>query len=427
MIKVFRVLALLAALLFLVSCGSKKGPTGGPEDLDKPTVLTSLPAQYGQLDNGRIEINFSKSLDKTSVTQAVYIYPPVSAKKISVDKSTLLIRINEDLLPDTNYYVTLSTRLKDVRGNALAENQTLVFAHGKLQQERLAGKITYEEAADSGLPVSLSLLSPDSLTVLNHTALGGSYALETLNPADYILRGYIDKDKNGRFDLTREPSFSEAVNVRRSASLDISLAYGDTTLPVIRTVAGKSPREIEVAFSEPVASIGQIKVVNADGSMELPVLLSALKGNKLTLLTGLQDQLSYVVEARNVQDLKGNAQLVSKAEFRANPKDDVTPPVVQSTTPRNGTSVASLEPLLEVQFSEIIPSGRLQATLRASESKTEVPLEILQSDSGTYHFKPRQALQNYRSYVLTISAQDISGNTMKEEYKLNFLPLLRSD
>lgn len=427
MIKVFRVLALLGTLLFLVSCGSKKGPTGGPEDLEKPTVLTSLPAQYSQLDNGRIEINFSKSLDKSSITQAVYIYPPVTAKKISVDKSTLLIRINEDLLPDTNYYVTLSTRLKDIRGNALAENQTLVFAHGRLQQERLAGKITYEEPGDSGLPVSLSLLSPDSLTVLNHTALGESYALETLNPTDYILRGFIDKDKNGRFDFTREPSFSETVNVRRSASLDISLAYADTTLPVIRTVAGKSPREIEVTFSEAVASIGQIKVVNADGSMELPVLLSALKGNKLTLLTGIQNQLTYVVEARQIRDMKGNSQLVSKAEFRANPKDDVTPPMVKSTNPRNGTSVASLEPRLEVQFSEIIPSGRLQASLRATESNAEIPLEILQADSDVYRFKPRQTLQNYRSYVLTVSAQDISGNTMPEEYKLNFLPLLRSE
>ena len=73
--KVFELALLLALLLTLASCGSKKSPTGGPEDLDRPAILSSLPAQFGQITNGRIEINFSKPLDKSSVTQAVYIYP----------------------------------------------------------------------------------------------------------------------------------------------------------------------------------------------------------------------------------------------------------------------------------------------------------------------------------------------------------------
>ena len=120
--KVIKLTFLLTIPLLLLSCGSKKAPTGGPEDVDRPSILSSLPSEFGQIADGRIEINFSKPLDKSSVTQAVYIYPPVQNKKISVDKSTLLIRFNEDLLPDTNYYVTVSTRLKDIRGNSPLEN-----------------------------------------------------------------------------------------------------------------------------------------------------------------------------------------------------------------------------------------------------------------------------------------------------------------
>jgi len=100
----------LALTLLSSSCGSRRSPTGGPEDTEKPKVLTTYPAQFGQLSDGRIEINFSKSLDKSSVAQAVYIYPPIQNKKITVDKSTMRIRIDEKLKQDTNYYITLSTR-----------------------------------------------------------------------------------------------------------------------------------------------------------------------------------------------------------------------------------------------------------------------------------------------------------------------------
>ena len=425
--KVFKLVLLPIVVILLMSCGSKKNPTGGPQDLDKPVVLTTLPAAFGQLDTGRLEITFSKPLDRASVAQAVYIYPPVLDKKVSVERNALIIRINEDLLPDTNYYVTLTTRLKDTRGNALAENQTLVFAHGELQKLRLSGNFAYEDPADSGLPVSLTLLSADSLVVLNQTASGSSYALETLNPASYILRGYIDKDRNGRYDFSREPYFEERAALDRPLSLDAGLAYADTTKPVLRLAQAKSNRELELLFTEPLADYGSLNIYGTEDRQPLSILLSQLKGVRLTLLTEPQNKLAYTVELRQLRDPKGNLNPVSKADFRASPNADTTPPRVTSSNPRNGTSVSSLRPLLELRFSELIPRDRLQASLRASEGQADLELDILQSDSDVYQFQPSQALQNYRSYVLTVKASDISGNTMQEEYKLNFLPLLRSE
>ncbi|MBW6513321.1 MAG: Ig-like domain-containing protein [Candidatus Syntrophosphaera sp.] len=425
--KVIKLFGLLLLILVLASCGSKKNPTGGPEDLEKPTVLTTLPPQYGQLGSGRIEINFSKPLDKSSVTQAIYIYPPVADKKVTVDKNTLLIRLYGDLLPDTNYYVTISTRLKDLRGNALAENQTLVFANGDLNNLRIAGNFEYENPADLGLPVQMSLLSADSLLVMNMAMSGPTYALEALNPASYILRAYIDKDQNGRYDFSREPWFEQRANLDRSMNLNLTLAYADTTRPVIRTALGKSPREIEVTFSEPAASYGSVNIVSSDTQTDLPILISRLRDNKMTLLTARQESFSYFVEVRQLRDLKGNTTPLERVEFRSVPEDDTTAPFVTFTDPRNGTSVNNLEPVLEVRFSEIIPISGLKARLTAARSSAEVPLDIIQSDSDIYLFQPRQPLQNYRSYVLSIFAEDISGNKMQEEFQLNFLPLLRTE
>lgn len=425
--KIFKLSIILCLVIILASCGSKKSPTGGPEDLSKPVVISSLPPQFGNISEGRIEINFSKPLDKTSIPHSVYIYPPVMNKKITVDKNSVIIQINENLLPNTNYYVIISTRLKDIRGNSPDENQTLVFASGKLNQLRLSGTIDYEHPGDNSLPVQMSLLSEDSLLVLSQVARGPSYAIEPLNPAHYILRAYIDKNLNGRYDFTQEPYFEQPVRVEHPTNLNLFLAYADTTKPNIKLVTAQHNREIEITFTEAIKGYRSIKINRLDNKEELPVLLSYLEEDKLTLLTASQDAFAYTLELYGVEDKKGNVTPVIKSEFRSSTIMDTQPPQVVYSSPRNGTSVKSLEPILEVCFSEVIPRASVKASLRASETKTEIPLEVLQSDSRIYRFKPQKPLQNYRSYVLTISATDISGNSMPESFNLNFLPLIYQD
>lgn len=427
MYKGFKLAGIGLLLILLAACGSKKSPTGGPVETDKPTVLTTLPAEFGQITNGRIEINFSKHLDKSTLAQSIYIYPPIQNKKVTADKNTLQIRINEALKPNTNYYVTLSTRLKDVRGNALATNQTLVFAHGELNPGRISGNVIYEDAADLGLPIRLSLLSVDSLMVWDGSVRGPTYAVEALNPASYILRAFIDKNTNGRYDFSREPFFEQSLALSKAANADIHLAYADSTKPVIKSARAKSNREIELQLSEPVASYGAVSINAVRTRQELPVLLSSLVGDRLTLLTEPQDTVSYAVTMVDLRDSKGNTNLVSRIEFRSSSLQDTEPPKVLSSNPRNGTSVGSLQPVLELRFSEIIPRAQLSVQLTSDESKARIPLDVLHSDDSVYRFKPRQPLQNYRSHVLTVTASDISGNKLKEEFKLNFLPLLRSE
>jgi len=425
--KVFSLSLALALTLLSSSCGSRRSPTGGPEDTEKPKVLTTYPAQFGQLSDGRIEINFSKSLDKSSVAQAVYIYPPIQNKKITVDKSTMRIRIDEKLKQDTNYYVTLSTRLKDLRGNPLAENQTLVFAHGKLNDLRLSGLIDYEDNRDNGLPVLVNLLSADSLMIFHQTVLGPAYAIESLNPASYILRAYIDKNNNGRYDFSQEPYFQGSIDLQRTSSLDLSLSYADSSKATVRNVIAKSNREVFITFSEPVVKYGSLMIQRADNNAELPVLLSSLDRDQLTLLTELQDSTKYVLSITGIQDRKENVTTLNRVEFVGSTIEDSTPPQIISTNPRNGTTVNNLLPTLEVRFSEIIPRASLKTRLIVADTKREIDLAVIKADGRVYQFKPKQELENYRSHVLQISASDISGNKLAEELLLNFLPLKRTD
>jgi len=87
---------MLSAILQF-GCGSKRNPTGGPEDTTKPELLASLPAEFADISEGVIELSFSKHLDKSSVTTGLYIYPLIQNKKVVVERNKITIRINEPL------------------------------------------------------------------------------------------------------------------------------------------------------------------------------------------------------------------------------------------------------------------------------------------------------------------------------------------
>lgn len=409
----------------LISCGSKKSPTGGPLDTVKPEVLATLPQEFGQLSDS-IEITFSKAMDISSFTEGLYFYPPIGDKKLSYSGRTLSIRINEKLKDNTNYYLTLSTRIRDTRGNPLSNSRSYVFSSGRLNDLRLSGNIIYEEQADNGKPVTISLYSADSLLVLSHTSTGSTFGIEALNPAMYILKGWQDKDANGRFDLGREPWFEEKVDLKRSASLDLQMNYADTTLTVIRDVKARTDRLVELTLSKAPVSLGSI-IVRAENGSRLRVLISELEGSQLTLITEAQDSLTYRVEISDLSDAKGNRNPMSAISFKGSRVQDKEAPRILSSTPRNGTSVSSLKPILTVNFNEIIPLDRMQVKLLATDQNREIPVQIVKGDSKSYSFQPAQTLTNYRSHSLIIMAdtQDSAGNPLGNDHVISFLPLLK--
>ncbi|MDD4310133.1 MAG: Ig-like domain-containing protein [Candidatus Cloacimonetes bacterium] len=423
--KLLRTLLYLTVmLLVIVGCGSKRNPTGGPEDTEKPVILGSSPAEFGELSNGLLEISFSKNMDKSSLTNSIYIYPPVQSKKLSLDGSTLKLKINEPLQDNTNYFVTLTTRLKDTRGNALAKNQTLVFRKGELNKSRIAGTITYEESIDSGLPIDISLLSADSLLVLSDRVSGGAYAIDALNPQVHLLRAFIDKNQNGRYDFGLDPTFEGLTDGKPVSTLDINLAYADSSKPFIRIVAPVSTNEVQVVFEENLKSYKNVSII---GKTPVQIAHHLLEKSSVWLLCDALESGEYTLKVQEAIDLKGNVSQNLESKFKVSVKADTTAPKVTWTNPRNGASVNSLSPVLEVHFSEIIPASNVQAKLISGND--EIPLEQLTSTGRIQRFKPKKDLVNYRTYTLKIlaSTHDFAGNKLKQDYELQFLPLKRGN
>jgi len=421
-IRLSSILLLIAALGILSACGSKRNPTGGEKDTVKPEVLASLPAEFGDISKGMVEISFSKQMDRNSLANSIYIYPPVQNKKVSLDGFTLKIKLNETLKQDTNYYITLSTRLKDTRGNALERNQTLVFSSGKLSGNRIAGNINYEESGDNGLPVELSLFSADSLLVYANRLKGNTYVVDNLNPGKHNLRSYIDKNLNGRYDFGSEPFFEDMSDGSQLANLDINLAYADTSKARIKSVNVISSRELQVLFTEPVVSF---KTINISSVKPLEIDYKLIDNDRISILTAPMDSVRYKLSVNGIVDKKGNETEPLEIQFSGGKKTDAIAPFITKTNPRNGASVSTLSPILELHFSEIIPAGAVYVKLVSGTE--EIPLKQLSSTGKIHRFQPTMELANYRSHTLIVlsNTKDYSGNKLDHEYELQFLPLKR--
>ena len=421
--KVFS-LVMISLLLGLWACGSKKSPTGGKEDLEKPVLTASLPAEFSSIEKGVIELSFSKYLDKASVSSGLYIYPLIQNKKVTVEKSKITIRIQEDLAPDTNYFVTLTTRIKDIRGNALAQNQTLVYASGTLQRNRLSGVISYEDPKDRPIPVQFSLFSADSIQVLSTQLQGGAFAIDELNPAPHIYRAYQDKNINGRYDLGLEPWAEGKINVKGIASIELMMAYVDTVLAGIVSVNPVSNRELSVVFSEAVSSLASIQITAENGA-PLHIVAQDLKDNILNLITSEQAKTKYELSITGLTDRKSNTRKLLNSPFQGTSNPDTSEPKVLSSSPRNGTSVSTQRPLLTINFNELINPQTVYLSLKAAENGEVYDFEILPSNPKQLSIRPEQSLPVNRSYQLIIDAKlaDYSGNCLSKGYTLNFLVL----
>lgn len=421
------ILVTFSAVFFLSGCGSKQSPTGGKEDINKLKILASIPAEFAEIDEQKVELTFSKTVDKASFLKGFYIYPPVKNTKIEYDANVITIKFLEALKPDTNYYIALSNRIRDVRGNALDKNQTLIYKHGKMQSNRVSGSIAYENPADSGLPVQLNLLSGDSLLVLTTSFTGNSYALNTLNPMLYQLKAFIDKNLNGRYDSAIEPYSETIIDDQPVVNFNLNLVYADTVKAVIRTVIGISNREYQIVMNKAVKTFEKIEIEDIKTKENLRIFAIHHNAEKITVLTAETDTVDLKFSIANVSDGKGNVNPESSITTSAITKPDNTAPTVLSTNPRNGASVNNLLPILEITFSEIILVNLLKVTLSETESELNVPFRIIKSNSPTYEIQPERPLANYKSCLLTVEQEtsDLSGNKMKETYKLVFLPIIR--
>ncbi len=204
-------------LAFLVcGCANQQPPGGGEEDKSPPKVKIISPKQNATNFRGNtIAFEFSEYVDRRSFQDAFRISPRIEGdieynwggKDVEVSFPQNL----EKLDANKTFVVNISTSLKDIHGNAIAEAISLAFStgtkidkaeiHGKAfnNNEKVTAVLAYNIESTSGFDPTKNL--PDYLT---ESGSAGDFVLTNLAPGNYRLLAIVDDDRNLLFTSERE-------------------------------------------------------------------------------------------------------------------------------------------------------------------------------------------------------------------------------
>jgi hypothetical protein len=209
-----RVTALAVALVppLLTGCARKGPPTGGPPDVEPPSLVAALPdsgAGHVARDT-RLTLTFSEGMDPRPTGDAVSIAPRVDIRERKWSGRRLTIVFAETLQAGQTYTVFLGSGARDSHGNPLIGRTTVVFSTGdSLPAGLLEGQVVAKGFTAGGTYLwcydAAAGRSPDS-TARDFDAVGladrdGYFRVVGLPvPGRYRLWVFADLNNNRSFE-----------------------------------------------------------------------------------------------------------------------------------------------------------------------------------------------------------------------------------
>lgn len=189
------------ALLLFTHCANQVAPTGGPKDVTPPKVIEAQPANHGTGFNGhRVEVTFDEYVTLNNASQEVLVSPPLSNKPdVKLNNKTVVIKLKEDLRPNTTYTIDFGEAVKDLHEGNTFKDYVYSFSTGEvLDTLTLAGTII---DAETQKPVEKCYVG---LYAINDSieAIADSIFIRPCRQApDYVTR----TDKEGHFHFSGLP------------------------------------------------------------------------------------------------------------------------------------------------------------------------------------------------------------------------------
>jgi len=247
----YRVLTLAFVLtpLYLAlttSCADQGiGPSGGPKDSIPPVIIGCVPANLQTQFSGKeIQITFDEFVVADNLTEKLIISPPLGKKPtIKIKGKSLLVKMEEDLIPDRTYSFDFTDGIKDYNESNKLTNLRLIFSTGtQIDSLRASGYIYDAKTLE---PVSKTLavlysddndslfrnLHPDFIAITDEK---GFFLFDNLPSGEYTLYGIKDDDKNLFFsNATELIAFSDSMikpSVHFVEKIDTIITETDTTI-----------------------------------------------------------------------------------------------------------------------------------------------------------------------------------------------------
>lgn len=222
--EIKRKLLLIAAIILLASflyhCANPVSPTGGPQDITAPGVVSSVPENNSiQFDKSRITITFDEFVKLKNPNQQVLISPPLQEMpEYKLRGKSLIIELKEELMPNTTYTIFFGNAIVDITEENPLANYLYAFSTGDyIDTLAVGGEVVNafdltprEEIFVMLFPASNDTIPDDSIPMLTRpmyvakTDVNGQFQLRNLRKENYILFALSDVNNNYMFDLPNE-------------------------------------------------------------------------------------------------------------------------------------------------------------------------------------------------------------------------------
>ena len=271
----FNVIALIA----LAGCASPGLPPGGPERHTPPMITRIQPdTNTVGVRGDEFVIHFDEVISEhpanaTSLNDLVLISPRNGAPVVDWHRSSISIRPNKGWRSNTTYTVTVLPGISDLRGNVRTTPTIVTFSTGASIPRTVLGGTLFDWL--TGLPVNTGMVEARQVTDTGTVYLAasdsiGHYRMLGLPPAQYMVRGYVDQNRNRALD-PGEAFDTTRVYLADTLNLELLAFAHDSTGPRLSSVAVSDSVTIRASFATPLdprvpMSPTQFTVTGADSS-----------------------------------------------------------------------------------------------------------------------------------------------------------------
>jgi hypothetical protein len=185
-------------------------PKGGPKDKTPPVIVKSIP-DFNQLNfkDNKIRITFNEFISPDEINDKFIVSPPTTKKPIFKTKGkTLIVDLNEKLLPNTTYSLDFKDGITDNNEKNRYKDLRMAFSTGnELDTLRIVGFVrdafTLEPAQNCYILLykgtSDTLVSKTRPDFVGKTNFQGFFAITNLPATSYQVFALSDIDNNLKY------------------------------------------------------------------------------------------------------------------------------------------------------------------------------------------------------------------------------------
>ena len=397
-------------LIILQGCANPLPPSGGPRDMEPPSIVRTIPSDKTMLFNeNSILIEFSEYIDRAKALQSINITPAVKYEA-SWSGIELELEITEPLQKNITYALSIGTDYADFAGNKPSQSHTIIFSTGNsLDSGMIQGNVFGQSAGAYVFLLSVMdtiSFDPSKQSTTYKTQIGasGEFTFNALSTGTYRIYALMDMFKDGLYDIGTDgfamasrdisvPSESQSIAMKMSAP-------EDTLSPMLSMAMQTDKGIIEVRCTEPIfpESINAKGFDLRDEADNTIMVLSAYGHHQKSQIIVIEHAIGQMPKRISLsrdfapKDSAGNILMDTLSQREIQSKEEITSkPKVHFLSVKDSGMIAQ-NPMIELILTHSIDIEELTKNIKMQYGTIDIPLSIRAKTNNHIIIQPKAKL-----------------------------------